>query len=118
MIRRPPRSTRTDTLFPTRRSSDLDMALAVERDDTPAWQRHDVVEAVPGLYKINRSSSQGNRVIPVPHPEKFAEAPAVAEDARPPSPARLAPRSGASQPIGRAPRRDSVWTYVHNSGVA
>src|SRR3546814_6363688 len=56
MIRRPPRSTRTDTLFPTRRSSDLDMALAVERDDTPAWQRHDVVEAVPGLYKINRSS--------------------------------------------------------------
>src|SRR3546814_5331915 len=25
MIRRPPRSTRTDTLFPTRRSSDLEM---------------------------------------------------------------------------------------------
>src|SRR3546814_8366413 len=25
MIRRPPRSTRTDTLFPTRRSSDLDL---------------------------------------------------------------------------------------------
>src|SRR3546814_4298902 len=27
MIRRPPRSTRTDTLFPTRRSSDLDDAV-------------------------------------------------------------------------------------------
>src|SRR3546814_2603183 len=27
MIRRPPRSTRTDTLFPTRRSSDLDDRL-------------------------------------------------------------------------------------------
>src|SRR3546814_8838043 len=29
MIRRPPRSTRTDTLFPTRRSSDLGMSLSV-----------------------------------------------------------------------------------------
>src|SRR3546814_2118040 len=28
MIRRPPRSTRTDTLFPTRRSSDLFLGLA------------------------------------------------------------------------------------------
>src|SRR3546814_6590692 len=28
MIRRPPRSTRTDTLFPTRRSSDLELLLA------------------------------------------------------------------------------------------
>src|SRR3546814_10128319 len=32
MIRRPPRSTRTDTLFPTRRSSDLDLAaIAFDR---------------------------------------------------------------------------------------
>src|SRR3546814_5156891 len=30
MIRRPPRSTRTDTLFPSRRSSDLDCLLVVE----------------------------------------------------------------------------------------
>src|SRR3546814_8154680 len=30
MIRRPPRSTRTDTLFPTRRSSDLIFVLAPE----------------------------------------------------------------------------------------
>src|SRR3546814_15398619 len=30
MIRRPPRSTRTDTLFPTRRSSDLGVAISNE----------------------------------------------------------------------------------------
>src|SRR3546814_1673453 len=30
MIRRPPRSTRTDTLFPTRRSSDLEMIVKVK----------------------------------------------------------------------------------------
>src|SRR3546814_13237996 len=32
MIRRPPRSTRTDTLFPTRRSSDLEV-----EDDLPLY---------------------------------------------------------------------------------
>src|SRR3546814_14966913 len=31
MIRRPPRSTRTDTLFPTRRSSDLHLLLEVDQ---------------------------------------------------------------------------------------
>src|SRR3546814_13552688 len=31
MIRRPPRSTRTDTLFPTRRSSDLNYLTAIAR---------------------------------------------------------------------------------------
>src|SRR3546814_4777144 len=36
MIRRPPRSTRTDTLFPTRRSSDL-----AERDDDRGRQPGD-----------------------------------------------------------------------------
>src|SRR3546814_9469719 len=36
MIRRPPRSTRTDTLFPTRRSSDLLIARVEERFSTVA----------------------------------------------------------------------------------
>src|SRR3546814_5710863 len=31
MIRRPPRSTRTDTLFPSRRSSDLDLPLEIQK---------------------------------------------------------------------------------------
>src|SRR3546814_14801300 len=40
MIRRPPRSTRTDTLFPTRRSSDLRCgAMELSRDATGADDR-------------------------------------------------------------------------------
>src|SRR3546814_5508440 len=35
MIRRPPRSTRTDTLFPTRRSSDLGRHTREEAHTTP-----------------------------------------------------------------------------------
>src|SRR3546814_14285557 len=38
MIRRPPRSTRTDTLFPTRRSSDLAALLACAQGDQHAFQ--------------------------------------------------------------------------------
>src|SRR3546814_4151410 len=38
MIRRPPRSTRTDTLFPTRRSSDL--ARAIDEMDQPPVAAH------------------------------------------------------------------------------
>src|SRR3546814_4305069 len=47
MIRRPPRSTRTDTLFPTRRSSDLLVVVpgqVVVDDDE---QRHLVVRRCP-----------------------------------------------------------------------
>src|SRR3546814_9589877 len=39
MIRRPPRSTRTDTLFPTRRSSDLLALARVLALDQPADHR-------------------------------------------------------------------------------
>src|SRR3546814_2495335 len=40
MIRRPPRSTRTDTPFPTRRSSDLTVYRATLSLDTPRVARH------------------------------------------------------------------------------
>src|SRR3546814_13109289 len=40
MIRRPPRSTRTDTLLPTRRSSDLDTTDEWIRQRTGIHQRH------------------------------------------------------------------------------
>src|SRR3546814_4638275 len=39
MIRRPPRSTRTDTLFPTRRSSDLWKSVTTMRLVAPARSR-------------------------------------------------------------------------------
>src|SRR3546814_11855833 len=44
MIRRPPRSTRTDTLFPTRRSSDLE---AVEKTGGSV----DIAKVVPAAEK-------------------------------------------------------------------
>src|SRR3546814_16947270 len=40
MIRRPPRSTRTDTSFPTRRSSDLDAVLEAVLQASDLRQRH------------------------------------------------------------------------------
>src|SRR3546814_2997620 len=45
MIRRPPRSTRTDTSFPTRRSSDLFLGLPTER-----------IEAIALHYRATRYS--------------------------------------------------------------
>src|SRR3546814_2128479 len=47
MIRRPPRSTRTDTLFPTRRSSDLPERSAATFRDIDG-RRH----AVPGDWAV------------------------------------------------------------------
>src|SRR3546814_12427584 len=38
MIRRPPRSTRTDTLFPTRRSSDLQKQRLADEDNDYRYQ--------------------------------------------------------------------------------
>src|SRR3546814_14161059 len=47
MIRRPPRSTRTDTLFPSRRSSDLDDA----RDD---MRESDALDPWRGAFEVSR----------------------------------------------------------------
>src|SRR3546814_17870810 len=47
MIRRPPRSTRTDTLFPTRRSSDL-QGVGRRAHDGGAGQRFDTLIGGPG----------------------------------------------------------------------
>src|SRR3546814_7209090 len=52
MIRRPPRSTRTDTLFPTRRSSELDAG-----DLDPPWRRRiidDVQQADVDLVALRQ----------------------------------------------------------------
>src|SRR3546814_9786327 len=48
MLRRPPRSTRTDTLFPTRRSSDLWFV------DLTRETRHDGQAGPGGLHAITR----------------------------------------------------------------
>src|SRR3546814_12839234 len=45
MIRRPPRSTRTDTLFPTRRSSDL--------QHVEEWRRHRENAGVIGIVRLD-----------------------------------------------------------------
>src|SRR3546814_13781840 len=50
MIRRPPRSTRTDTLFPTRRSSDL--------GDCARWYDR-LAHELPLSYKVPAISGQG-----------------------------------------------------------
>src|SRR3546814_11580994 len=55
MIRRPPRSTRTDTLFPYRRASDLLVGGAVP-PGTPVRAR-----AVVGLRRSRRSTARPNR---------------------------------------------------------
>src|SRR3546814_18942660 len=51
MIRRPPRSTRTDTLFPTRRSSDLSGGGESSFSGTP-WTARSLAEvlALPGAF--------------------------------------------------------------------
>src|SRR3546814_10101811 len=74
MIRRPPRSTRTDTLFPTRRSSDLHHLVVlrrvvgqplgkgrIRRDHAPAPDHADVAEgaaAVPGNQAVDGRSEE------------------------------------------------------------
>src|SRR3546814_3103031 len=64
MIRRPPRSTRTDTLFPTRRSSDLPMdyirALgdAYEAEQGPAAK-----DAIAQILTNSRMCAEGHRPI-------------------------------------------------------
>src|SRR3546814_2808941 len=56
MIRRPPRSTRTDTLFPTRRSSDL-FRLVPDRVTNPPIHLVAGLEEAPdiGLKQTGRS---------------------------------------------------------------
>src|SRR3546814_3115702 len=56
MIRRPPRSTRTDTLFPTRRSSDLSFPAAAQP-----------VLAQPAAA-LRHARPADRRPWPVPHP--------------------------------------------------
>src|SRR3546814_14398193 len=64
MIRRPPRSTRTDTLFPTRRSSDLalslaaGMALAKIAAASPDGLKQRIDEA--GLWPVNSQWRESN----------------------------------------------------------
>src|SRR3546814_17788779 len=50
MIRRPPRSTRTDTLFPTRRSSDLKMEAAARAQAKSIW---DIAAHYTDAFKRN-----------------------------------------------------------------
>src|SRR3546814_3975410 len=52
MIRRPPRSTRTDTLFPTRRSSDLKRVCAYSSDAKSCG------DVVAGLGEIKRAQAK------------------------------------------------------------
>src|SRR3546814_14889662 len=52
MIRRPPRSTRTDNSFPTRRSSDLP---APDDTSTLEQQREDVADTVSTLPMVDRA---------------------------------------------------------------
>src|SRR3546814_5145022 len=53
MIRRPPRSTRTDTLFPTRRSSDLKW-----RHASAAGRRRDACDGRVGIRAGNARRSE------------------------------------------------------------
>src|SRR3546814_17955970 len=49
MIRRPPRATRTDTLFPTRRSSDLDCIIWISHPGTgPSAQQFTALLSAAG----------------------------------------------------------------------
>src|SRR3546814_12898937 len=61
MIRRPPRSTRTDTLFPTRRSSDLG-PNGQGVVSTPARLCAQIVAPIPPPGRIGVASQSGNFV--------------------------------------------------------
>src|SRR3546814_12987100 len=56
MIRRPPRSTRTDTLFPTRRSSDLVGSCNLELDRAIAFERYADNRKLGGFILIDRQT--------------------------------------------------------------
>src|SRR3546814_11793303 len=58
MIRRPPRSTRTDTLFPTRRSSDLCIAAGRFHDRVAGLEQAlllRLLDHVPGDARLDRA---------------------------------------------------------------
>src|SRR3546814_2331607 len=94
MIRRPPRSTRTDTLFPSRRSSDLQRPEAERRNDATCQQ---------GLF--------GHHDAPMTNTNP--PGPATAEPAAPPPVPDSVPKPPAPRPpeIGREP----VCTPVTNA---
>src|SRR3546814_2817085 len=62
MIRRPPRSTRTDTLFPTRRSSDLGRWSKGCRAHKPT-RRGCAAPKDPPATRVRRHSRHSNRAI-------------------------------------------------------
>src|SRR3546814_2660507 len=55
MIRRPPRSTRTDTLFPTRRSSDLLVERLRDQEGLDPVARHEGERALEEIQPSERS---------------------------------------------------------------
>src|SRR3546814_14852915 len=69
MIRRPPRSTRTDTLFPTRRSSDLSSAKPVSYkvlDLFDPWREHRGVDRARTLRRsldYRKPSQRSARIV-------------------------------------------------------
>src|SRR3546814_1305940 len=60
MIRRPPRSTRTDTLFPTRRSSDL-----LNTRCTNGWPDEDCVRIPPAFVEPMAIAACPPRELPI-----------------------------------------------------
>src|SRR3546814_1624433 len=58
MLRRPPRSTRTDTLFPTRRSSDLDAEITRIQELHERMVRKYEAGALRDYFKLNEQIHQ------------------------------------------------------------
>src|SRR3546814_3998855 len=71
MIRRPPRSTRTDTSFPTRRSSDLNRQIRSVRDHPCGRSRPDRTHRPSALDRYSPASPPGREqgsLLPPPRP--------------------------------------------------
>src|SRR3546814_4899209 len=58
MIRRPPRSTRTDTLFPSRRSSDLKDLSPEQKDFLWKGDENGIFKGIDGFFKYLQEKIQ------------------------------------------------------------
>src|SRR3546814_3024597 len=68
MIRRPPRSTRTDNSFPTRRSSDLDRSSV---PDLPRHMRRDIGHRIGHGDAVVEMKFAGAAIVPKPVGEVY-----------------------------------------------
>src|SRR3546814_13632671 len=73
MIRRPPRSTRTDTLFPTRRSSDLLLEDGLPVVHVHVGQRREVPLQQPLALGLIAPGIHGDEGVPARHALDFAK---------------------------------------------